>query len=434
MPVKMNATISDSKDKHDRSSRSNSCQLNNNNSNTDSLQNQNSTFSSPLHESVVMSSQLSDDVFLSLLSRFLEEYISGEEDAEEAVKFFRESFPVSSHISFVHEIINAVLEKSEHHQTKTSQLLRHLLSSKCLSRQDFKNSLGKLLEESGDLIIDIPKLWKYFAKILVHPIVSNEFSLAEIKECLKFLPSKLRDDGQAAELIAELISEIKDSKGTQRVTEMWSQSELQWIDFSDSLRKVNSVVTEHKLEFLKDEDSCTKKYSASNLNTDYFRDQLLPYLKDNEFDEICNWIQVTVGDKIKEPEFVRILMTAILESSVEQCSNEWIFKTENFYKLQKLIQRYVDADDSLELQCLFAIQAYIDKLQHPSGLIVKIMNHLCENNVLSNEAFLAWEKNSNPAESNGKMQALESLKPFFTLLKEVEDGSSADEALSSCFF
>lgn len=55
------------------------------------------------------------------------------------------------------------------------------------------------------------------------------------------------------------------------------------------------------------------------------------------------------------------------------------------------------------------------------------MTYLCENNVLSNEAFLAWEKNEDPAEREGKSVSLLSLKSFFIPLKEVEDMSSGDE-------
>lgn len=56
------------------------------------------------------------------------------------------------------------------------------------------------------------------------------------------------------------------------------------------------------------------------------------------------------------------------------------------------------------------------------------MTYLCENNVLSNEAFLAWEKNEDVAEREGKSVAVVSLKSFFIPLKEAEDISSGDEA------
>ena len=68
------------------------------------------------------------------------------------------------------------------------------------------------------------------------------------------------------------------------------------------------------------------------------------------------------------------------------------------------------------------------KLLFFTGLLLKIMTYLCESNVLSNEAFLAWEKNEDPAEREGKSVALVTLKSFFIPLKEVEDMSSGDEA------
>jgi hypothetical protein len=68
------------------------------------------------------------------------------------------------------------------------------------------------------------------------------------------------------------------------------------------------------------------------------------------------------------------------------------------------------------------------KIFYFSGLIVKIMTCLYENNVLSNEAFLTWEKNEDPAERKGKSVSLVSLKSFFIPLKEVEDISSGEEA------
>ena len=63
-----------------------------------------------------------------------------------------------------------------------------------------------------------------------------------------------------------------------------------------------------------------------------------------------------------------------------------------------------------------------------TGLFLKIMTYLYENHVLSNEAFLAWEKDDDPAEIEGKSIALLSLKSFFILLKEADDISSGEEA------
>ncbi len=191
---------------------------------------------------------------------------------------------------------------------------------------------------------------------------------------------------------------------------------------------ITEIINNYKLDFLTADNPMSFENYNTVWNIEKIYSQLLIVLKDGNFDQIRCWIETNIGDKTKEPKFIRTLMTAILETSIEQCENKWVFKVEIFDKLQKLIQRYVDADADLELQCLFAVQAYITKSLHPPGLLLKIVKYLWENNILSNEAFLAWEQNDDPAEREGKSVAVLSLKSFYIPLKEVEDISSGDEA------
>jgi hypothetical protein len=41
--------------------------------------------------------------------------------------------------------------------------------------------------------------------------------------------------------------------------------------------------------------------------------------------------------------------------------------TEKLKKRMVLMQRFIDHDDKLELQALFAVQALVHKLEHPAG-------------------------------------------------------------------
>ncbi|XP_011502428.1 PREDICTED: eukaryotic translation initiation factor 4 gamma 3-like [Ceratosolen solmsi marchali] len=378
--------------------------------------------------------ELSEEQLKKAINSFIEEYVAEEEqNVDEGVKVFSTIFSITSHISFIHETINTVFEKSDYHQKKTSQLFAQLLYHNCISLLDFRTGLGAVLEVAGDLIIDIPRLWKYFANILVYPVINDSYCLTDLYTTIHHLLPKLRCKDHAAELFAELLLELVTLKEIEWVNQKWSQSGIHWHDLLDNRTKVDKFIIDHKLDFLLPNKTIdvrsfeVQHESISGLNIEKIHDKLLPLLKNSNFDEICGWIQTNVGDKIKEPKFIRILMTAILETSVEQCNDKWTFKRENFDKLQKLIQRYVDAEDDLELQCLFAVQEYITKLSHPAGLIVKIMTCLYENNVLSNEAFLTWEKNEDPAERKGKSVSLVSLKSFFIPLKEVEDISSGEE-------
>lgn len=58
-----------------------------------------------------------------------------------------------------------------------------------------------------------------------------------------------------------------------------------------------------------------------------------------------------------------MLATSIFEHSIVR--NRLVI--ENLKANYKLLQKYVDNNSNYELQCLFALQALIQKLEHPKG-------------------------------------------------------------------
>lgn len=57
-------------------------------------------------------------------------------------------------------------------------------------------------------------------------------------------------------------------------------------------------------------------------------------------------------------------MTAVCEHSIQKMKlNEDVLKKHFF-----LLQRYVDNKADREMQCLHALKAYINKLEHPPGM------------------------------------------------------------------
>jgi translation initiation factor 4G len=143
------------------------------------------------------------------------------------------------------------------------------------------------------------------------------------------------------------------------------------------------------------------------------------------FDDVVNWITANVGELVKENKFVRTLVTALFENSIVR--QKWV--GDNLKSHYKLLQKYVDNNSNYELQCLYALQALIQKLEHPKGLLLTICNQLYEDAIISQDSFIAWEVSTDPAEQDGKGVALKQLTSFFTQLKENEEesGSSSDE-------
>jgi hypothetical protein len=45
----------------------------------------------------------------------------------------------------------------------------------------------------------------------------------------------------------------------------------------------------------------------------------------------------------------------------------WKLNEEQFQQNQKLVLKYVDNKEALELQCLYAVQSLVHKLEHPQG-------------------------------------------------------------------
>jgi hypothetical protein len=45
----------------------------------------------------------------------------------------------------------------------------------------------------------------------------------------------------------------------------------------------------------------------------------------------------------------------------------WKLNEGHFQHHQKLVLKYVDNKEALELQCLYAVQSLINKLEHPQG-------------------------------------------------------------------
>nr|CAD7450209.1 unnamed protein product [Timema bartmani] len=77
----------------------------------------------------------------------------------------------------------------------------------------------------------------------------------------------------------------------------------------------------------------------------------------------------------------------------------------------------MDRKENLELQCLFAIQALTNELEHPQGFLCQIFQTLWDDNIIASESFLACAKCKDGHEVTGKAVALKSLTSFFTALK-----------------
>jgi len=69
------------------------------------------------------------------------------------------------------------------------------------------------------------------------------------------------------------------------------------------------------------------------------------------------------------------------------------------------------------------LQHLMHRLEHPNKLLHSIFEKMYDEDIISEEGLMAWERNEDPAEQEGKGVALKSTTQFFIWLKEADEDS-----------
>ena len=86
-----------------------------------------------------------------------------------------------------------------------------------------------------------------------------------------------------------------------------------------------------------------------------------------------------------------------------------------------LFTKFLDNQNARELQALYALQALMHRMEHPSGLLKAFFDTLYDEDVISEDSFHQWNDSKEPAEMAGSGAAKTSVQHFFKWLNEAED-------------
>ncbi|KAI4491072.1 hypothetical protein M0802_010489 [Mischocyttarus mexicanus] len=370
---------------------------------------------------------LSEAEFKKVFNTILNDYLL-EHSLENAISDVSQTFDNTTLTQFVRESINYVFDKFPPERERVSRLMSELIKKDIMSLQHLKAGFNEVLEYIKDLIIDVPMICTYLAELLTHPIKEEVMPLSEMSTIF----TTLRSESCAGKFLGELLAKLSQEKGSKWVADNWDQSRLSLSDIIDPDKEnIEKIAKEYRLEFLIGDYNSAKSSNNEELSLPQIHEQLKKLMKEKSFDDICSWITEIVDNRVKDPKFIRILMTAILETSIVPLNDTWKLNENKFTSLQLLINRFVDTDEVLELQCLYAIQAYMTKIEFPYGILRSIINKLSGDNIISSDAFLAWQKGEDPAEHEGHSVAIMTLTAFFTSLQEAEDSSSVEDGPSN---
>lgn len=339
-------------------------------------------------------------------------------DFKEATQCVLEIASESSIHHFIMAAVNQVLERSNKARNMVGQLLQDLVSKKIITIDQYIKGYMPILEMAEDSAIDIPRFWEYLGEMIAPMIQDGTVPLTFLKK----IAAPCIISGTAGKLIANILHAAAKKQGN-KVGELWRAAGLQWTDFLDPNEDVKKFIQDNKLEFtIQTEPETTPVLSITEIKGEL--DFLLQKKCVNN-EQIFDWIEANVGGKrMKEPQFVRALVTAVMENAIDG-RNKLI--EDKVHERVDLLNRYLDHKEHLELQAVYALQALMNQLSHPKDVLRVMFDLLYDEELISEDAFTQWEQSTDPAEQEGKGVALKSVASFFSWLKQVDGEDYSEE-------
>ncbi|CAG5135958.1 unnamed protein product [Candidula unifasciata] len=367
----------------------------------------------PEEEGLKLVRPLSESEMEFKAKTILEEYLSVL-DLGEAKLCLRELRGQQYLHVFVTSCVNEVLERSKKDRDLTGSFLHEMVKDGRISMDVYLRGLSDVLQYAEDMVIDVPMMWSYLAQIILPMLIGGSLSWASLPATLK--PS-LGERG-CAKLVAEILQLAKDKVGEDEVALMWQNSGLVWTTFLPA-DEVDRFLKDKRLEFTVSQVARAPARVPVHGQVELIEDIERIIRESGTSSDIFAYVDAKVGADKQDRQFIRSLVTAMVNASIP---TETMKFNEDVVKTHKaVLQRYIKSNPDLELQALYAIQALMHKLEHPSGVIANIFDVLYDEEVISEEAFKQWEKSSDPLEAEGKGACSMQLTQFFTWLRENEE-------------
>nr|XP_050051080.1 eukaryotic translation initiation factor 4 gamma 1-like isoform X2 [Dermacentor andersoni] len=339
----------------------------------------------------------------------------------------------------VHQLVSTAightLDRNPEARRLTGQLLKELLKRKVLSLDVLTKGLHEVLEYGEDMELDIPKVWEYVAE-LVSPLFLDLLALQYLRDAAE----PLRPIGRAGRMAACVLAHLAQTLGEATVANMWRTAGLQWSHFlkpgedAEAFAKANGVaftlggVPATPTAGSGAPAGRTGGGSAASLPELDSQLNFLIRTKGAPSPAIIEWIESKLGEaQTKKPPFIRALVTAVAENAITLLGDGNAELKEDLIKTYSdLLQKYLNHDEERELQALYALQALVNRLEHPKGILVHLFNAFYDCDLISEDAFQQWADSKDLAEQEGKGVALKSTTSFFTWLAEMEADSGED--------
>lgn len=339
----------------------------------------------------------------------------------------KEKFHSNTIKLFVQSALEWVLDRDSAKRKLVGQLFHDLLLDKLLLVDQFIDGTKETLMMTEDFVIDIPQVCNYLGEIFAPCLNDAAISLQTLEKISKFA------EGKSADVFASILTNSAKLMSPNKVAELWNSSGLTWNNILPSSANVADFLSKHKLAFIVDSSKASEGVGNSKWQPQKVDTELNRLFKRASNEEIFSWIEANIGNDAKGAKFIRALVTALVENQATTSNDGSSIRVgDDFEEKMKthlpVVLKYVDSNDKLELQCIYALQALSVKHQHPPGLLEKCFNAFYDSEVVGEEAFDEWAKSNDPEEQEGKGVCINSVKNFMRWLKEADVEDSENHA------
>jgi len=343
----------------------------------------------------------------------LDEYLNNL-DLVEAFTCVTELFHVTTIHHLVEIVFNNVVERKEKDRVNAGKLFSHLLKNESLPRKEFLSGVEAVLEFAEDLLIDIPQFWENFGVMIATILNEKVLGMKFILESSNILKSQKLDGAYNAAVLYQM------SRMNQEVTaESWQKSGL-------TLSDLNINQSDERFSFL--------AKSLVNGQDDVFGDEFDDIIAKRDVNSIFTFVDNKYPTLTKP--VLRGLTQKVMMACIEKKEGQegcYVLDTDELRKFGAVVmKKYLDGVSerekiNLELEALFSLQALVHGLEHPNKLLHNVFDVAYDCDLISEDAFLEWEENTDPEEQDGKGVALKSCTQFFQWLKTAEPEDDEDE-------
>ncbi|XP_060661322.1 eukaryotic translation initiation factor 4 gamma 3 isoform X1 [Drosophila nasuta] len=289
-----------------------------------------------------------------------------------------------------------------------ANMIATLIQENYISVEHFQLAYKEFTEYANDLIVDIPDLWLYVLQFAGPLVVKKVLTLSDL------WTKNLRDNPscEGKHFLKTYLTYCTREVGPNFTRNMWKKFNIRWVDFMPD-SEVKNFIESNRFEYV--ESELKKPVIEERMSLEKHIENVIEHIEHlikegSTADCVIDYSNgnIVVPDKI----FIRGLTKTLCNFAIVYKEHSYKLEPEIFQKVCiPVLQRYIDSNDDLQLECLYAVQLLVHSLEHPRGLLSELFGELYDGYVIQKESLCIWRDSKE--QSAGKGVAVKSLNPFF---------------------